>query len=161
MNSTIKLAAVKLDAGFTLDNKFFITYRQNVAKGEKFDREKSEIFHTSEYDIAELPDTIFIDCPASRHGLKQKMCDNLALRKEDKAATSIEQAITMEDELWAQLIAGNWNAVARGPKAASIKLTDMEAKFLSGVTTGITTWEAANDLYKSITGKELPKLEEN
>jgi hypothetical protein len=160
MNSTIKMDAVKLDAGFN-DNKFFITFRQGVEKGEKFDKEKSEVYHTAEYAISELPASLFVDCPAARHGLKQKMSDNLAMTKELKASTTIEMAVTACDELWTQLVSGNWNAVAKSAKAPSITLNAMESKFMEGVITGVTTWEMANELYKSITGKELPPVPEN
>ena len=90
---TTKMAEVKLDASFN-GNLFTMTYRQSALKGEKFDRTKSEIFAVVEYDVTQLPAALFLDCPAARHGLKQKMGDNLAMRKEDKETTAISDAIS-------------------------------------------------------------------
>lgn len=159
MNNSIKMASVKLDAGYTENGAFFITFRQGVEKGVKFEREKSEVYDTITFDVNELPKSIFVLCDASRHGLKQKMCDNLALTKELKEATTITMAIEACNELWEQLKAGNWNAVARGAKAPSVKLSDLETKFMAGIEAGLMDYETANNLYKGITGKELPKAE--
>jgi hypothetical protein len=160
MKTNIKMDAVKLDAGFD-GNKFFMTFRQGAEKGEKFDREKSEVYHTEFFELSDLPASLFVDCPASRHGLKQKMADNLAMTKELKAATTISTAVDSSKELWKQLAGGNWNTVAKSAKAPAITLTAMEAKFMAGVISGVTSWEAANELYKSITGKELAAVPED
>ena len=161
MLETAKLATkmnlVKLDANF-VGNAFNLTFRQGVEKGEKFDREKSEIYHTATYDLTQLPETLFIDCPASRHGLKQKLSDNLAMKAEVKLTTSVQDCVKLTDDLWTQLKEGNWNAVAQGgTKAPTIKLTDLEAKMLVAISAGLMDYDTANNLYKGITGKELSK----
>lgn len=160
MNNTIKMTQVKLDAGYTDNGAFYMTFRQGVEKGVKFERDKSEVYDTIVFDINELPETIYRECPAARHGLKQKMGDNLAMTKELKEATTITMAITACNELWEQLKLGNWNSVAKGAKAPSVKLSDLETKFLAGLASGMMDYETANNLYKGITGKELPKPEE-
>jgi hypothetical protein len=159
--ATVKMNAVKIGAGFTglLNNTFKMEFIQAPIKGEKLDRETAEVFGAIEFDTSELPESIFINCPAACHGIKQKMADNLAMKAEDKAVTSLQEAVNSTEELWNQLVSGNWNAVAKGSKAPSIKLTDMEAKFLAGVEAGVMDYEAANSLYKGITGKDLPKAE--
>ena len=157
-NTTVKMAEVKLDCKF-VGEVFSMTYRQGVEKGEKYDREKSEIFHTAEYNLSELPENIYLPCDSGKHGIKQKMSDNLAMKAETKATTSIAECLTMEQELWEQLKAGNWNAPTGATKAPSIKLNDLEAKFVAGITAGLMTYEMANNLYKGITGKDLPQPE--
>ena len=134
-----------------------ITYRQAVP-GEKFDANKHDTYGSQTFNIAELSETIKHD--AILHGLKQKLVDNLAFTKEDKVKKSVQDAVTMTSALWKQLTDGHWNAPSRNPKAPSIQLSDMEAKFLEGVKNGLTTYEQAATLYFSMTGKQLPPLSE-
>lgn len=134
-----------------------ITYRQSVP-GEKFDATKHDTYGSQTFNIAELSETIKHD--AILHGLKQKLVDNLAFTKEDKAKKTVQDATDMTAALWKQLTDGHWNAPSRNPKAPTIQLSDMEAKFLEGVKNGLTTYEQAATLYFSMTGKQLPPLTE-
>lgn len=122
-----KMSDVKLDVAYA-GNFFTMTFRQSALKGEKFDREKSEIYATKSYDVNELPAALFLDCPAARHGLKQKMGDNLAMRKEDKETTAISAAISATDDLWKQLVNGDWNAVGKANNPNVIKVDTQVAK---------------------------------
>lgn len=127
--------------------------------GEKFDQAKHVTFDSIDFSLSELPQSI--KDYAVFHGIKQKLADSLAFTKEDKKSKTVDDAVDSLTSLWQQLKDGNWNAPTKaGRKSApSVKLSDMESKFLEGVKTGVTTWEAANSLYSSMTGKQLPKLE--
>lgn len=134
-----------------------ITFREAVAKGEKFNPDVHETFASMEFSANELNNLIVEQ--AVMHGLKQKLVDNLAMTKESKDATTVSDSIKMTKELWQQLLDGHWNAPTRTSKAPSITLSDMEKKFLAGVEAGITTYEQAAELYKMATGKDLPRPE--
>lgn len=143
----------------TSDNNILtITFRESMPKGEKFDSEKNDTYAEIQFDRDILTQAI-ID-QAVMHGLKQKLVDNLAFTKEDKEVKTVQDAVDMTEALWQQLKDGHWNAPSKAPKAPSITLSDMEKKFLAGVKLGVTTWEAAAELYKMATGKDLPQLPE-
>ena len=107
--------------------------------------------------LAELPESVYVPCKAGQHGIKQKLADALAMRKEDKMEATTDTAKAILDALWAQLCEGNWNAPAKACKAPAIKLTDLESKFLMMVPTH--GYEVAAAMYLEITGKVLPKIE--
>ena len=157
MNYSNAKTTVKIDSAAKTLN-FLI--REKLETGVKFDSEKHDTYVDLTFNQSDLPKEILEY--AILHGLKQKLADGLAFTKEDKASKTTDDAEKALEELWNQLKDGFWNSptkAGRKPVAPSVKLSDMEAKFLSGVEAGITTWEQANDLYQSITGKELPKPE--
>lgn len=157
MNTTMKNVKIATSIDAIDNNILIITLREAVPKGEKFDAEKNEIYAEMRFDRSVLAQEI-VD-QAVMHGLKQKLCDNLAFTKEDKEVKTVQDAVNMTEALWKQLEDGHWNAPSKAPKAPSITLSDMEKKFLAGVEAGITTWEQASELYKMATGKDLPPLE--
>lgn len=158
MNATTFMSSVKIITNFD-KNEFTIKYYQSVPKGQKFDIEKAELFASQTFDLTKLSASIFVDCPAARHGIKQKLIDNLAITAETKLVTTVQMAIDSENDLFNQLVAGNWNAKGTGKKAATMKLDAIELKFTEGVKSGLTTYETAATLYFSLTGKKLPVIE--
>ena len=108
--------------------------------------------------LAELPESVYTPCKAGQHGIKQKLADALAMRKEDKAEATTDTAVAILDLLWAQLKEGSWNAPAKAGKAPAIKLTELESKFLMLVPA--QGYEVVAAMYLGITGKVLPKIDE-
>lgn len=153
-NLNVKMNAVRIVVSFFATNIIF-RFLQAPEKGVKLESKTAVQFAERKFDMAQLPASLFADCPFSRHGLKQKMVDSLAMNKDVKAVTSLKESVESLSTLWAQFMAGNFNAVSR-TTAATVKLSDMETQFLASVAAGITTFEQASVLYKSITGKELP-----
>ena len=153
----IKMDSVKLDVSY-VGTMFNLTFRQGVLKGEKFDREKSEVYHTLEFDITLLPPSIFLDCWCSRHGLKQKLSDNLAMTADAKKETSIQEAIDSTTALWDRLLIGE---TTLGTKSAKAKLTPEQIVIVSIhalIKSGTVTYENANALYTMTYGVALPPV---
>ncbi len=124
----------------------------------KFEWRDGDIVGMWQGFLAELPESIYVPCKAAQHGIKQKMADALAMRKEDKMEATVETAKAILDLLWAQLKEGNWNAPAKAGKAPAIKLTELEAKFMQLVPA--QGYDVVAAMYLGITGKVLPKIDE-
>lgn len=107
MKTTMNM--VKININFTSTELHF-QYLEKPLQGEKFTRDTAKVYSEKYYTLAELPTSLFIDCPASRHGLKQKLADNLAYKADEKEGISVEDASGSTDDLWKQLVSGNWNA---------------------------------------------------
>lgn len=156
INNTKLMNAVKINCK-TENEVFTMTFRQAALKGEKFDAETSEIYETLTFNLSDLPAAVYQPCDAARHGIKQKLSDNLAGKRDER---TLGQAIIDTKDLWEQLKV-SWNATGKGTKAPTMKLSEMEAKFMAGVIAGVTTWEQANELYNMVTGKTLPPVPQN
>lgn len=164
-NLNVKFSEVRVLVSFFAQTMKF-RFLQAPEKGVKLDSKTAVEFAEREFDLTELPASIFADCIFSRHGLKQKMVDSLAMNKELKEATTMREVVESLTALWDQFKAGHFLAPSRATAAPSVKVSDMEATFLKSVAAGVTTFEQAAMLYKSLTGKDLPapvtpEVEEN
>jgi len=155
-NLNVKMSSIRIVVSFFAQTIKF-RFLEGTEKGVKLDTKTAKEFAERIYDLTQLPSQLFSDCPFSRHGLKQKMVDSLAMNKDVKAMTSLKDGISILDTIWEQFIAGNFNAASRAAKGETVKLSDMETQFLLGVTNGVTTFEQASALYLQITGKTLPQ----
>lgn len=83
------------------------------------------------------------------HGLEQKLRDNLARGKSETLTDAEAMKETLE--LAGMLVQGEWSK--KKSSTPSVKLSDLEAKFIEAVKNGTMTPEAMKSMYTTLTGK--------
>jgi len=67
-------------------------------------------------DCLELPEAVYMPCRSAKHGIEQKLRDNLATAKDVKAITSAKELYDKTEKLWNSLKTNEWNL--KGTRAA-------------------------------------------
>ena len=150
----MKMPEIKLDKSYT--NEVITLTFHGVTEEGKIN--KDVIINTLNFTVADLPENIIKT--AICHGLVQKLGDSLAMTKEMREATSVSESVESIQALWEQLKGGDWNAKAKTTKQPSITHKAMHDMLYDAVRTGSMSYEAANMIYKKVSGEDLNKPED-
>jgi hypothetical protein len=110
-------------------------------------------------DCLELPETVYVSCRSAKHGIEQKLRDNLAMSKDVKAITTSKELFDKTEKLWNSLKTNEWNLKGTGA-AEKITVSDIELQFIKAIKSGEQEYAAASALYTMITKKQFTKTEE-
>ena len=110
-------------------------------------------------DCLELPEAVYMSCRSAKHGIEQKLRDNLAMSKDVKAITTSKELFEKTEKLWNSLKTNEWNLKGTGA-AEKITISDIELQFIKAIKSGEQEFDAASALYTMITKKPFSKTEE-
>ena len=110
-------------------------------------------------DCLELPKAVYMSCRSAKHGIEQKLRDNLAMSKDVKAITTSKELWDKTEKLWNSLKTNEWNLKGTGA-AEKITVSDIELQFIKAILSGEQEYNAASALYTMITKKPFSKTEE-